>query len=66
MLFLLCQFVNFLEVTRLPIYYPSDKEKDNPKLYADNMRQLMAREVLKVKYAAVRFMHTNSNCTIIF
>ncbi|CAM9001401.1 unnamed protein product [Rhodiola kirilowii] len=43
-LFLLCQFVNFIEVTRLPVYYPSEKEKDNPKLYADNVRQLMARE----------------------
>ncbi|XP_015575280.1 lysophospholipid acyltransferase LPEAT1 isoform X2 [Ricinus communis] len=43
-IFLLCQFVNCIEVTRLPIYYPSQEEKDDPKLYASNVRQLMARE----------------------
>lgn len=42
---LFCQFVNHLEVTRLPIYYPSQQEKDDPKLYADNVRTLMAHEV---------------------
>ncbi|XP_040996562.1 lysophospholipid acyltransferase LPEAT1-like isoform X2 [Juglans microcarpa x Juglans regia] len=42
--FLLCQFVNHLEVIRLPIYYPSQQEKDDPKLYADNVRRLMASE----------------------
>ncbi|XP_024973311.1 lysophospholipid acyltransferase LPEAT1 isoform X2 [Cynara cardunculus var. scolymus] len=41
---LLCQFVNNMTVTRLPIYYPSQEEKDNPKLYAENVRRLMARE----------------------
>ncbi|KAF2324533.1 hypothetical protein GH714_015079 [Hevea brasiliensis] len=29
---------------RLPVYYPSQEEKDNPKLYAYNVRWLMARE----------------------
>ncbi|PSS31357.1 Lysophospholipid acyltransferase [Actinidia chinensis var. chinensis] len=43
-IFLLCQFVNYLEVTWLPVYYPSQQEKDDPKLYADNVRRLMARE----------------------
>ncbi|KAA8537663.1 hypothetical protein F0562_027347 [Nyssa sinensis] len=43
-LFLLCQFVNHIEVTRLPVYYPSQQEKDDPKLYADNVRRLMAHE----------------------
>ncbi|KAJ4874391.1 Lysophospholipid acyltransferase LPEAT1 [Raphanus sativus] len=43
-LFLLCQFVNHLEVIRLPVYYPSQEEKDNPKLYASNVRRLMASE----------------------
>ena len=42
---LLCQFVNNMTVTRLPVYYPSQEEKDNPKLYAENVRRLMAREV---------------------
>ncbi|KAI3841034.1 hypothetical protein MKX03_018265 [Papaver bracteatum] len=41
---LLCQFVNYIEVIRLPIYYPSDQEKDDPKLYAHNMQKLMACE----------------------
>ncbi|KAK1433563.1 hypothetical protein QVD17_10474 [Tagetes erecta] len=41
---LLCQFVNNLTVTRLPLYYPSQEEKDDPKLYAENVRRLMARE----------------------
>ncbi|KAF5943262.1 hypothetical protein HYC85_020904 [Camellia sinensis] len=41
---LLCQFVNYLEVTRLPVYSPSQQEKDDPKLYAENVRRLMARE----------------------
>ncbi|GMI64969.1 LYSOPHOSPHATIDYLETHANOLAMINE ACYLTRANSFERASE1 [Hibiscus trionum] len=42
--FLLCQFVNHLEVTWLPVYHPSQQEKDNPKLYANNVRKLMATE----------------------
>ncbi|KAK1436549.1 hypothetical protein QVD17_02330 [Tagetes erecta] len=41
---LLCQFVNYMTVTRLPVYYPSQEEKDNPKVYAENVRRLMARE----------------------
>ncbi|KAF7141759.1 hypothetical protein RHSIM_Rhsim06G0035800 [Rhododendron simsii] len=41
---LFCQFVNYLEVTWLPVYYPSQQEKDDPKLYADNVRRLMASE----------------------
>ncbi|KAI7729347.1 hypothetical protein M8C21_004801 [Ambrosia artemisiifolia] len=41
---LLCQFVNYMTVTKLPVYYPSQEEKDNPKLYAENVRRLMARE----------------------
>ncbi|XVE94754.1 hypothetical protein REPUB_Repub02eG0036200 [Reevesia pubescens] len=42
--FLLCQFVNHMEVTRLPVYYPSQQEKDDSKLYANNVRRLMASE----------------------
>ncbi|PON40457.1 Phospholipid/glycerol acyltransferase [Parasponia andersonii] len=41
---LLCQFVNYLEVTQLPIYFPNQQEKDDPKLFADNVRRFMARE----------------------
>ncbi|XP_019414979.1 PREDICTED: lysophospholipid acyltransferase LPEAT1-like isoform X2 [Lupinus angustifolius] len=43
-IFLLCQFVNYMEVIRLPVYYPSQQEKDDPKLYANNVRRLMASE----------------------
>lgn len=42
---LLCQFVNYLEATWLPVYYPSQQEKDDPRLYAENIRRLMAHEV---------------------
>ncbi|KAG0517721.1 hypothetical protein BDA96_09G113500 [Sorghum bicolor] len=41
---LLCQFVNYLEVVHLPVYYPSEQEKDDSKLYANNVRKLMAVE----------------------
>ncbi|KAK1427346.1 hypothetical protein QVD17_16029 [Tagetes erecta] len=41
---LLCQFVNYMTVIRLPVYYPSQEEKDNPKLFAENVRRLMAHE----------------------
>ena len=37
--------MNHLEVVHLPVYYPSEQEKDDPKLYADNVRKLMAVEV---------------------
>ncbi|XVF36145.1 hypothetical protein REPUB_Repub19eG0033200 [Reevesia pubescens] len=42
--YLLCQFVNHMEVTWLPVYYPSQEEKDDPKLYANNVRRLMGSE----------------------
>nr|GMC47954.1 lysophospholipid acyltransferase LPEAT1 isoform X2 [Ipomoea batatas]GMC52295.1 lysophospholipid acyltransferase LPEAT1 isoform X2 [Ipomoea batatas]GMC56097.1 lysophospholipid acyltransferase LPEAT1 isoform X2 [Ipomoea batatas]GME10193.1 lysophospholipid acyltransferase LPEAT1 isoform X2 [Ipomoea batatas] len=41
---LLCQFINYMEVIWLPVYCPSQQEKDDPKLYAENVRRLMARE----------------------
>ncbi|XP_038973824.1 lysophospholipid acyltransferase LPEAT1-like isoform X1 [Phoenix dactylifera] len=41
---LLCQFVNHLEVIHLPVYYPSEQEMEDPKLYANNVRKLMATE----------------------
>ncbi|GER44315.1 acyltransferase [Striga asiatica] len=41
---LLCQFANYIEVTKLPVYYPSEQEKADPKLYAENVRRLIARE----------------------
>lgn len=41
---LLCQFINYIEVIHLPVYYPSEQEKEDPKLYACNVRKLMATE----------------------
>ena len=43
--YLFCQFINHMEAVWLPVYYPSQEEKDDPKLYASNVRRLMAREV---------------------
>lgn len=40
-----CQFHNFMEVTYLPVYHPSEEEKKNPKLFARNVRDLIAAEL---------------------
>jgi len=37
-----CQFMSFLEVTCLPMHFPSDEEKNNPELFARNVRGEMA------------------------
>lgn len=39
------QFNNTMEVTFLPVYTPSEEERANPKLYARNVRDLIAREL---------------------
>jgi lysophosphatidylcholine acyltransferase/lyso-PAF acetyltransferase len=33
-----------MNVTYLPVYYPSEEEQNDPKLYARNVRQAMVRE----------------------
>ncbi|XP_037085092.1 lysophosphatidylcholine acyltransferase 2-like [Pollicipes pollicipes] len=38
----LTQFVSFCEIEYLPVYVPSDEEKENPRLYAHNVRAKMA------------------------
>ena len=38
----LAQFHNFVEIEFLPVYTPSDEEIKDPKLYAQNVQQLMA------------------------
>ncbi|KAL7081576.1 hypothetical protein ACP275_14G048500 [Erythranthe tilingii] len=43
-IYLLCQFANYIEVTHLPVYNPSEQEKEDPRLYAENVRRLMAHE----------------------
>lgn len=39
----LCQVHNQMEVEYLPVYTPSDAEKENPALFASNVRKLMAK-----------------------
>lgn len=39
------QFNNTMEVTFLPVYTPSEAERANPKLYARNVRDLIAKEL---------------------
>nr|CAB3263476.1 lysophosphatidylcholine acyltransferase 2-like [Phallusia mammillata] len=38
----LCQFQIHTEVTYLPVYYPNEEEKQDPKLYANNVRTVLA------------------------
>ncbi|KAG7378069.1 Lysophosphatidylcholine acyltransferase 2 [Phytophthora pseudosyringae] len=38
----LCQVYNRLEVEILPAYYPSEREQNDPQLYANNVRDVMA------------------------
>lgn len=38
----LCQVHSPVEFIFLPMYHPSDEEKSNPELYAENVRRLMA------------------------
>ncbi|KAH7472302.1 hypothetical protein PRIC2_005102 [Phytophthora ramorum] len=38
----LCQVYNRLEVEILPAYYPSEREQNDPQLYANNVRDYMA------------------------
>ncbi|XP_021701052.1 lysophosphatidylcholine acyltransferase isoform X2 [Aedes aegypti] len=41
----LTQFHTYCEIEFLPVYHPSEEEKKDPKLYARNVRNLMAREL---------------------
>ena len=42
---LMTQPINHLNITHLAVYVPNDDEKKNPSLYANNVRQKMAREL---------------------
>lgn len=68
-IFLFCQFVNYIEVTWLPVYYPSQQEKDDPKLYANNVRRLMASEgnltMSDIGLAEKRVYHTALNGNVL-
>ena len=37
---MMCQFVNVLDVTVLPVYRPSAEEMDHPELFAANVREV--------------------------
>ncbi|XP_053839898.1 lysophosphatidylcholine acyltransferase 1 isoform X1 [Vidua macroura] len=39
----LCQFHNSVEIEFLPVYIPSEEERKNPVLYANNVRRVMAK-----------------------
>lgn len=39
----LCQFHNHVEMEYLPVYQPSDEEKQNPDLFAENIRNIVSR-----------------------
>uniref|UniRef100_A0AAV1TQ52 EF-hand domain-containing protein n=1 Tax=Peronospora matthiolae TaxID=2874970 RepID=A0AAV1TQ52_9STRA len=39
----LCQVYNRMEVEILPAYYPSEREQVDPQLYANNVREVMAK-----------------------
>lgn len=41
----LTQFHTFCEIEFMPVYHPSEEEKRDPKLYARNVRNLMAQEL---------------------
>jgi lysophosphatidylcholine acyltransferase / lyso-PAF acetyltransferase len=38
---MLSQFYNRVEYLRLPVYYPNEEEKRNPRLFADNVMELI-------------------------
>ncbi|KAH6765057.1 Phospholipid/glycerol acyltransferase family protein [Perilla frutescens var. hirtella] len=64
---LLSQFVNYIEVRRLPVYHPSEQEKEDPKLYAADVRKLMAQEKMDivVVHAYNWILHRVPDCLIV-
>ncbi|XP_059143736.1 lysophosphatidylcholine acyltransferase 2-like [Physella acuta] len=42
----LCQFYTRIEIEFLPVYVPSEEEKKDPKLFANNVREVMARALM--------------------
>ncbi|XP_012941031.1 lysophosphatidylcholine acyltransferase 2 isoform X3 [Aplysia californica] len=55
----LCQFYTRIEIEYLPVYTPSEEEKADPKLFANNVRTLMA-ESLKCPVTD----HTYDDCRL--
>ena len=55
----LCQLHTRVEVEFLPVYQPSEAEKANPKLYAYNVRKIMA-DALGIPFTD----HTYDDCRL--
>ncbi|XP_045112206.1 lysophosphatidylcholine acyltransferase 1-like isoform X2 [Portunus trituberculatus] len=57
----LCQFHNYCELEYLPVYTPNEEEKQDAKLFANNVRQVMADAlgvpVADYTYDDCRLMH---------
>lgn len=41
---MMCQFTNEIEITYLPVYTPSKEEREDPILYANNVRKYMSAQ----------------------
>ena len=64
-----CRWSTGFELTKLPVYYPSEEEKNDPELYAKNVSKLFSKELglpyLKysfddIKYLQYRYVLLNS------
>ena len=44
---MLCQFVNYASVEYPPLYVPNGTEREDPDIYAENVRRSMA-DIMKV------------------
>lgn len=49
----LCKLWTTLEIEYLPVYHPNEQEQSDPYLYAENVRQIMAR-ALKVSELLIK------------
>ena len=49
----LAQFHTFVEIEFMPVYKPSEEEIQNPKLFARNVQQLMAKWVAAEQRAPI-------------
>ena len=63
MILLLCQFVNYIEVKKLPVS-PFGTRKGRSKLYAENVRRLMANEALHTLWMSLLAININVKISI--
>jgi len=66
--FTLCQFTNYMEVDYLPIYIPNDQEKTDAQLFANNVRDVMAKAlqqpITEHSYDDCKLMDVTLKCHI--